>query len=95
MKRNRESKCRIKIIQENLLDKGCQVILDDLISKNKDRYHTVYTDMRTGKRTGYMTIIGFSRVATMASKCGSSLSEVNERMRRFVNAVFSATISQE
>lgn len=95
MKRNRESKCRIKIIQEEHLDKGCQVILDDLISKTKDRYHTVYTGMRTGKSTGYMTIIGFRRVGTMASKCGSSVSEVNERLRRFANAVFSAIISQE
>ena len=47
-RRNRESRSRIKLIQERCLNKEEQASMDKALLKQKKRYTTAYGDYRNG-----------------------------------------------
>lgn len=75
MKRNRESKCRIKLIQEKNLSKEEQRALDAILSQQNKRYSTAYADYRNGLFSPYDLAVGMMRVGRAFAKAGKSASE--------------------
>ena len=90
MKRNRESECRIKLIQENHYDKECQQILDDTISKQNKRYSTAYADFRKGRTFWLDVTIGLVRGARAFAKAGVSESRAADAIRNLSEAAKAA-----
>lgn len=75
MKRNRESKCRIKLIQEKNLSKEEQRALDAILTQQNKRYSTAYADYRNGLLLPYDLAVGMMRVGRAFAKAGKSASE--------------------
>jgi len=86
MKRNRESKCRMKIIQELHLDKGSQQFLDEHFAKTNKRYATAYAEFRSGKTAFWFALIGMRLMATMSYKAGASISQATEAIKRLAES---------
>ena len=76
MKRNRESKCRIKLIQEKNLSKVEQQALDAILAKQNKRYSAAYEDYRNGLFSSYDLALGMVRVGRAFAKTGKSANEV-------------------
>ncbi len=90
MKRNRESKCRIKLIQEKNLSKEEQVFIDNALSKQKKRYTTAYTDYRNGLYFFYDLAIGMMRGSRGFAKAGISGIQAADAFRNLAEAAQAA-----
>ena len=86
MKRNRESKCRIKLIQEKNLSKAEQRFLDSILKKDKKSYSAAYTDHCNGLFVVYDMAIGMFRASRSVVKAGVAAREATETMLNFENA---------
>ena len=80
MKRNCESKCRIKLIQEKNLSKEEQRFLDIALARLKKSYSAAYTDYCNGLFFTYDMAIGARRASRAFAKTGVSASEATRNM---------------
>lgn len=89
-RRNRESRSRIKLIQEKHLNKEEQVFIDNALLKQKKRYTTAYADYRNGLYFSYDMAIGLMRGFRACAKAGVSASQATEAMRNLAEAAKAA-----
>ncbi len=96
MKRNRESACRIKLIQENGYTKEEQRILDDILTKQNKRYSTAYAASRTGTHFEiYDLIIALTRASRAMAQVGISADRATDAFCNFAETVKPAMNIQE
>lgn len=89
-RRNRESRSRIKLIQERCLNKEEQAYIGNALQKQKKRYTTAYTDYRNGLYFSYDMVIGMMRGSRACVKAGVSASRAADAMRNLAEAVKAA-----
>lgn len=75
MKRNRESRSRIKLVQEKNLTKAEQRILDSTLAEQGKRYSIAYIQHRNGMIFTYDFIIAAGRGATAFRNLAVATSE--------------------
>jgi len=83
MKRNRESSCRIKLIQEKNLSKKEQKILMNALQSQAKSYAQAYHDYRSGYTFPYDVIIGITRSAAVFRKLSMSTFECTMALEVF------------
>ena len=89
-RRNRESRSRIKLIQERCLNKEEQASIDKALLKQKKRYTTAYGDYRNGLYFSYDLVIGLMRGSRACAKAGASVSQVTDAVRNLAEAAKAA-----
>lgn len=89
-RRNRESRSRIKLIQEKNLTKEEQAYIGNALQKQKKRYATAYTDYRNGLYFSYDMVIGMMRGSRACAKAGASVSQVTDAIRNLAEAAKAA-----
>ena len=89
-RRNRESRSRIKLIQEKHLSKEEQAYIGNALLKQKKRYTAAYTDYRNGLYFSYDLVIGMMRGSRACAAAGVSVSQVTEAVRNLAEAAKAA-----
>ena len=89
-RRNRESRSRIKLIQEKHLTKEEQASIDNALLKQKKRYTTAYADYRNGLYFPYDLVIGLMRGSRACAEAGVSASRAADAMRNLAEAAKAA-----
>ena len=79
-RRNRESRARIKLIQEKNLTKEEQRALDNILIQHNKRYSVAYSDYRNNHFYFYTydLAIGMKRAAQAFAQAGVSASEATK-----------------
>lgn len=85
-RRNRESRSRIKLIQEKHLTKEEQAYIGNALLKQKKRYTAAYTDYRNGLYFSYDLVIGMMRGSRACAAAGVSVSQVTDAVRNLAEA---------
>ncbi|MBR5022833.1 MAG: hypothetical protein IKY18_06505 [Oscillospiraceae bacterium] len=85
-RRNRESRSRIKLIQEKRLTKEEQAYIGNALLKQKKRYTAAYTDYRNGLYFSYDLVIGMMRGSRACAAAGVSVSQVTDAVRNLAEA---------
>ena len=89
-RRNRESRARIKLIQEMHFDKEEQASIDSDLARLKKRYTTAYADYHSGLCFFYDMVIGLKRGSRACAKAGVSVSQVTEAILNLAEAAKAA-----
>lgn len=89
-RRNRESRSRIKLIQEKHLSKEEQAYIGNALLKQKKRYTAAYTDYRNGLFFSYDLVIGMMRGFRAFAEAGVSASRAADAMRSLAEAAKAA-----
>jgi hypothetical protein len=79
----RESKYRIKLIQEHHYNKSEQKTFDDYVLKSNVTYKEIYKEVRKGKLYWFMAIIGMQRLSRSFAKFGCSVKQLNNAIKSF------------
>lgn len=86
-RRNRESRARIKLIQERHYTKEEQRAFDTLLSDQKKRYADAYADYCKGYLFSYDMAVGLMRGARAIWNCGVSAQKAVEAIKAFNDAL--------
>lgn len=89
-RRNRESRSRIKLIQEKHLTKEEQAFIGNALLKQKKRYSAAYADYRKGLFFSYDMAIGLMRGSRACAEAGVSASRAADAMRNLAEAAKTA-----
>ena len=87
-KRNRESRSRIKLIQEKHLTKEEQRALEAILTQHNKRYSVAYSDYRNNHFyfCAYDLAIGMKRAAQAFAQAGVSASKATKAIIEIDNA---------
>lgn len=82
----RESKYRVKIIQERHYNKGEQRILDQAAAENGYTYKRIYNAHRRGETYAFMAVIAMTRASKAFAGIGIAASDMAESFGRLAEA---------
>lgn len=84
----KETRYRMKIIQESHYNKSEQRILDEAAAEMSRSYQDIYEAQRGGAVYFFMSVIGSMRASRAFADLGNSFSVFSEAASRFTKAFF-------